>query len=163
MSADATAPDPADTATLRIAAPASVVYGIITDVAGMGRLSPECTGGSWKGGATGPAVGAVFKGTNKRGFVRWSTRNTVVTAETDREFAFQTAQSGMTWRFTLTPDGDGTLVTESREAFRSPPFIARAFGALALGGLDSHADELRAGMVATLERLKAVAEAEAGA
>lgn len=154
-------PTEADAVTVHIDAPPAVVWAIITDIAGMGRLSPECTGGSWKGGATGPAVGAVFKGTNKRGFVRWSTRNTVVAAEPEREFAFQTAQSGTEWRYTLTPDGDGTSVTESRRAFAPTPLIARIFTGALLGGGEGHLDELRAGMAESLDRLKAVAEAAA--
>lgn len=147
-----------DSVTLRIAAPAERIYDIVTDVAGMGRLSPECTGGRWLGDATGPAVGARFRGTNRRGIARWSTTNEVVVADPGREFAFETQQSGMRWTYRLEPDGDGTLVTEERTAFKPRPLLARVFTTLALGGTDDHDDELRAGMQATLERLRAVAE-----
>ena len=41
---------PGDQVSLRIAAPPARVYGIVTDIANMGRLSPECIGGSWLGG-----------------------------------------------------------------------------------------------------------------
>jgi hypothetical protein len=150
---------PDDSVSLRIAAPAERIYGIVTDIANMGRLSPECVGGRWLDGATGPAVGAHFKGRNKRGLARWSTNNEVVEAEPNRAFAFQTKQSGMRWRDQLEADGDGTLVTESREPFRDRPLVARVFTRIALGGVDEHEDELRAGMLATLERLKSVAEA----
>ena len=149
---------PADRATLHIAAPADRIYGIVTDVANMGRLSPECVGGQWLGGATGPAVGARFKGRNKRGIARWSTTNEVVEADPGRAFAFQTKQSGMRWRYELEPDADGTVVTESRAEFRERPLVAKLFARFALGGVEEHEDELRAGMLATLERLKAVAE-----
>lgn len=152
-----TPPDP-DAVSLRIAAPADAIYGIVSDVTGMGRLSPECTGGRWLGDATGPAVGARFKGTNKRGLARWSTTNTVVAADPGREFAFETKQSGMRWRYHLVPDGDGTVVTESREPWREKPLVAKVFSALALGGGESHDDEIRVGMLATLERLRTVAE-----
>ncbi|MFN2524390.1 MAG: SRPBCC family protein, partial [Mycobacteriales bacterium] len=47
-------------------APADVVWGLVSDLPGMGRLSPENTGGRWSGGATGPAVGARFRGANRR-------------------------------------------------------------------------------------------------
>ena len=150
---------PADEVTLRIGAPPERIYAIITDIAHMGQLSPECTGGQWLGGATGPAVGAVFKGTNKRGFARWSTKNRVVEAETDSVFSFNTKQSGTRWTYRLQPDGDGTVVTESRAAFKARPLSARVFSKLLLGGIQEHDDELRAGMRKTLERLKAVAEA----
>ncbi len=151
----------ADTVSLRIAAPAERLYGIVTDVAQMGRLSPECTGGRWLAGASGPAVGARFKGTNKRGIARWSTTNEVVAAVPGQEFAFETRQSGTRWSYRFEPDGDGTLVTEERAAFKDRPLLARVFTAMALGGVADHDDELRDGMRATLERLKAVAEAPA--
>ena len=156
------APDPADRAEIHIDAPPAVVWAIVTDVAGMGRLSPECTGGRWLDGGTGPTVGGRFKGTNRRGWMRWSTTNTVVAADPGREFAFETKQSGIRWSYTLTPDADGTgtTVVEQRQPFRSSPLTAR-LGAPFLGGAEGHADELRAGMKQTLERLKAVAEAEA--
>lgn len=158
MPGTASSSAPGDSVTVRIAAPAERLYDIVTDIAAMGRLSPECTGGRWLGGATGPAVGARFRGTNRRGIARWSTTNEVVVADAGREFAFETQQSGMRWTYRFEPDGDGTLVTEERAAFRPRPLLARAFTNLALGGSEDHEDELRAGMLATLERLRAVAE-----
>lgn len=156
MTAPASAP--ADQTSLRIAASPQRIYDLVTDVAGMGRLSPECTGGRWLDGATGPAVGARFKGSNKRGFVRWSTTNTVVAAEPGVVFSFETGDSGTRWTYRFEADGDGTVVTESREAFRDRPALARFFTKLLLGGLEEHEDELREGMAATLRRLKDLAE-----
>src|SRR3546814_4042378 len=100
----------------------------------MGRLSPECTGGRWLAGATGPRVGARFKDTNKRGLMRWSTTNLVVDAEPDRRFAFETKQSGARWSYVLEPDGDGTLVTENRSMWRDRPRSASIALKLFLGG-----------------------------
>ena len=153
--------NPKDQASLQIDAPAERIYEIVTDVAGMGRLSPECTGGKWLDGATGPVVGARFKGTNKRGMIRWSTTNTVVTADAGQEFAFETADSGIRWCYAIEPaaEGTGVVVTESRAEFKPRPGLAKFFSKLVLGGVEAHDDEVRAGMVATLERLKAVAEA----
>lgn len=147
-----------DEVSLRIDAAPERIYEIVSDVAGMGRLSPECTGGRWLGGATGPAVGARFKGTNRRGIARWSTTNEVVAATPGREFAFETQQSGTRWGYRMEPDGDGTVVTESRAAFKARPFLARFFSVLALGGVGDHDQEMRDGMRKTLERLKEVAE-----
>ena len=148
-----------DQASVHIDAPAEKIYGIVTDVAGMGRLSPECTGGRWIDGATGPAVGARFKGTNKRGIARWSTTNTVVAAEPGKEFAFETKDSGYRWRYRIEAEGTGAVVTESREEFAERPLLARVFTKILLGGIDGHDDELREGIVATLDRLKTLAEA----
>jgi uncharacterized protein YndB with AHSA1/START domain len=147
-----------DEASLRIEATPEAVYAIVTDIAQMGRLSPECTGGQWLGDATGPAVGARFKGSNKRGRARWSTTNTVVEAEPGRMFSFETAQSGARWTYRMEPDGGGTLVTESRGMFKDRPLLAKIYATLLLGGIEDHDDEMRDGMRQTLERLKAVAE-----
>ena len=149
-----------DEVSLRIAATPDAIYAVLSDVTRMGQLSPECTGGRWLDGATEPAVGARFKGTNKRGLARWSTTNTVVVAEPGREFMFDTKQSGARWRYQLVPDGDGTLVTESRVDRHQKSMLAKAFTAVALGGSANHEEELRQGMVSTLERLRDVMESK---
>jgi hypothetical protein len=148
-----------DSATLHVDAPADRVYALVSDITQMGRLSPECTGGRWLGKATGPAVGARFLGFNRRGWVRWATTNKVVAADPGREFAFDTVQSGTRWIYRMEPDGEGTLVTECREPWRDRPLVARLTSRLLLGGVQEHEDEMRDGLLATLQRLKAVAEA----
>ena len=159
---DPTPPSTAgDAVSLTIAAPPAQVYALVTDIAGMGRLSPECTGGKWLDGATGPAVGARFKGTNKRGLARWSTLNTVVAAEPLALFSFETKQSGTRWTYEFRPEGEGTLVTESREAFTARPLVARVYAKVMLGGVSEHEEEMRDGMRRTLERLRDVAEQSA--
>lgn len=151
--------DPSDQVSIHIDAPAERVYEIVTDIAQMGRLSPECVGGRWLAGADGPTVGARFKGTNKRGLARWSTTNEVVAADPGRAFSFKTLQSGYQWTYRMEPDATGTVVTESRAPFRDRPLVAKVFTKLLLGGEDGHEDELRDGMRQTLERVKAIAEA----
>ena len=151
------AEDP-DAVSIAIAAPPSTVWAIVADPTGYGRLSPECTGGRWLDGATGPAVGARFKGSNARGFVRWSTTNTVEEAEVDRVFSFVTRDSATRWTYRLEPDGEGTRLTESRAPAGDYPALARFFTRFLLGGVEGHTEELRDGMRRTLERVKAIAE-----
>ncbi len=158
---DAPTPDPADSVSLRIAAPAQALYDLVSDPSAMGSLSPECTGGHWLDGASAAAVGARFKGTNKRGIIRWSTTSTVVAADPGTEFAFEVGDSGIRWGYRFDADGDGTLVTESRVASKPYPFIAKAFTTVLLGGVEGHTKELRQGMADTLQRLKDTAEATA--
>ena len=155
---DDLAATPADEVTLHIEAPADRIYDIVTDIAQMGRLSPECTGGKWLDGASGPAVGARFKGSNKRGFARWSTTNKVVEAEPGQAFSFETQQSAARWTYRMQPEGTGTLVTETRQLYKERPKVAVIFTKLLLGGEQGHDEELRKGMQQTLERVKALAE-----
>lgn len=98
-------PDAPASASVRIEASAEDLYDLVTDVAGMGRFSTECIGGDWLDGATGPAIGARFRGRNRRGWVRWSTVNRVVAAERGVEFAFETDGSGARWTYRFEPDG----------------------------------------------------------
>lgn len=142
-----------------IDAPADRLYDIVSDVTKMGRLSPECTGGTWLGRTKGPAVDARFRGRNRRGPVFWVTTNRVVEANRGREFAFETKQSGARWQYRFEPsDGGATTVTESHAMFRRRPLSAWVFSTLLLGGAKDHDEEMRAGMRTSLERLKAVAE-----
>lgn len=149
---------PGPSASLHIDASPIQLYDLVTDIAQMGRLSPECTGGRWLDGATGPSVGARFKGTNKRGIFRWSTTNLVVEAEPGAVFSFETIQSSARWTYRFEPEGEGTSVTESREMFKPRTAVAKVFTKLALGGEDAHDDELNASLLTTLQRLKDLAE-----
>ena len=74
--------------TIEVDAPPDVVWRLVSDLPGMGRLSPENAGGTWRRGATGPAVGAVFKGRNRNGVRRWSTTAKVLQCEPGTRFAF---------------------------------------------------------------------------
>lgn len=149
---------PGDTVSIHVAAPPERCWDLVADITAMGRLSPECTGGRWLGGAPGPSVGARFVGFNRRGRVRWFTVSTVVECERPDRFAFRTRDSGTTWSYRFEAHDGGTRVTESRAAFRSRPLMATVFSKLLLGGVAGHDDEMRRGMLATLERLKDLAE-----
>jgi hypothetical protein len=84
----------------------------------MGEWSPECQRCEWIDGAVGPAVGARFKGRNRRGIIRWSTTPRVHVADAGREFTFVTGHRGrdMTkWTYRFDPLVNGTTVTESFE------------------------------------------------
>jgi uncharacterized protein YndB with AHSA1/START domain len=146
-----------DEVTAEIEAPPAKVWGLITDVTNMGRWSPECHRWEWVDGASGPAVGAKFKGWNKRGLVRWSTVSTVVTADEPTEFAWEVKQSRMRWGYRFEPSGNGTRVTEYRDELGEKPLHVRLAYKLRLLGRDPDAI-VRAGMQETLARLKAGAE-----
>ncbi len=68
-------PEPASgEASIVMDAPPDDVWALVADVTRMGEWSPENKGAEWLDGATGPAVGARFKGRNQRGKSRWSTK-----------------------------------------------------------------------------------------
>ena len=153
-------------ARLHVNVPPEKLYELVSDVTRMGEWSPETVRCRWLDGATGPAVGARFKGTNRRGLMRWSTKPRVVAAEPGREFAFVVDlvifQREMTkWRYQFEPAADGgTDVTESFEMMADLPWYISFFERRLMGVEDRKAD-LEAGMQRTLERIKAVAEGSA--
>ena len=150
-------------ASVRVEAPPEKVYGVVSDVTRMGEWSPETTSAEWVGGATGPAVGAKFKGRNRNGLARWSTTPRVVAAEPGREFAFTTSWLGkdMTlWTYRMEPEGAGSRVTESFEMLIDVPWYFTASERWLMGVKDRKAD-LEANMAKTLERLKGVVEGSA--
>ncbi|HVM51679.1 MAG TPA: SRPBCC family protein [Acidimicrobiales bacterium] len=145
--------------TTHIAAAPEVVYDLVSDLPRMGEWSPENTGGRWVGGATGPAVGARFRGSNRKGWRRWSTTVTVADATPGRAFAFDVTAGPFAvarWSYAIEPAGDGCDVTESWEDHRHPA-IARIVGPMT--GVSDRRSHNEATMRTTLERLKAAAEA----
>ena len=138
----------------------AALYDVVSDVRRMGEWSPECRSCEWVGGATGPAVGAQFKGSNQRGFARWSTKPRVVVADPGREFAFVVNHlgRGMTkWSYRFEPRDGGTNVTESFTMLVDMPWYFTATDRLVMGVKDRKAD-LEANMGVTLQRIKLAAE-----
>lgn len=150
--------------SVHVDAPPEVVWRLVSDLPRMGEWSPESTGGRWVAGSTGPAVGATFQGTNRKGSRRWSTRSTIVECEEPRAIAWDVKAGPLPvarWRYEIEPDGYAACsVTESWDDHRSGWF--RWVTGKALGVAD-RADHNRTNMRATLERLKAAAEAAATA
>jgi uncharacterized protein YndB with AHSA1/START domain len=150
-------------ASVQISAAPEKVYDLVSDVRRMGEWSPECRSCEWLDGATGPAVGARFKGSNRNGMIRWSTKPRVVVADEGREFAFVTDVRGndlTKWIYRFEPDGDGTKVTESFEMMADQPGIITFFEKRVMRIKDRKAN-LEDGMQATLGRIKAAVEGTA--
>jgi uncharacterized protein YndB with AHSA1/START domain len=144
--------------TEAIAAAPEVVWRLVSDVTRMGEWSPETTSCRWLGAASGPAVGAKFKGSNKYGFRRWSTLCTVTTAEPGKQFSFDVHYGPLsisTWDYTFTADGPGTMVSESWTDRRPGWMKSLSRPVMGVADRDGHN---RRGMEATLATLKAAAE-----
>lgn len=141
----------------RIAAPADTLYDLVSDITRTGEWSPENVGGRWLGEATGPTVGARFRGSNRRGLRRWSTTCTVVAADPGRCFAFDVAFAGIPvarWSYEFAPVGDATLVTETWNDRRPRPFAAVANPIMGVPDLRAHNEK---NMRTTLANLRDVA------
>lgn len=148
-------------ASRTIAAPADQVWTLVSDLPRMGEWSPENTGGTWAKGATGPAVGARFTGTNTNGKKHWSTQVKVTTCEPGQAFGFGVTAAGFSvasWDYAIEPDGSGCVVTETWTDTRG--WLAKKLGGLASGVTDRESFT-RGSIETTLERLAAAAEATA--
>lgn len=145
-------------ATVHIQVPPEKVYAMVTDVTRMGEWSPECRKAEWVEGATGPAAGARFKGSNKKGILRWSTKPTVEVADPGREFTFAVGSQGnedTRWSYRFAPKDGGTDLTESFEALRYNLFFK------IVQPPKRRTRELQHAIEQTLERIKQAAEGSA--
>lgn len=148
--------------TVHMKAPAQRIWELVSDVTRIGSYSPETFEAEWLDGATGPVVGARFRGHVKRNGrgPTYRTTCTVVASEPGREFAFGVGGSSPplnVWRYRLEPAGDGTDVTESFEM--GDQFFIKLYWALA-GWSRGKTNER--GMRTTLERIRAEVEAPSG-
>lgn len=133
---------------------------MVSDLPRMGEWSPENDGATWMKGATGPAVGARFKGKNRRGWRRWSTVGTVTECEPGKVFAFDVFAAGFNvarWTYRFEPTDRGCKVEESWEDKRAMG-VMNLIGHLASGVGDRESYN-RAGMETTLQNLAEAAEA----
>ena len=150
-----------DSVTVHMAAPADDIWRLVSDVTKIGRYSPETFEAEWIDGASGPTLGARFRGHVKRngkGPTYWTTC-TVTECEPGRAFAFGVGPRDKplnVWSYRFEPKGDGTDVTESFALAHTLPLRLYWF---VLGWARGRTN--RNGMRTTLERIKA--EVESGA
>ncbi len=144
--------------TVPMAAPADEIWNIVADVRNTGKFSPEVIEAEWLDGATGPELGAKFRGhvrRNEIGPVYWTTCR-VTACEPGREFGFEVLLGDNpvnNWHYLFTPVDDGTEVTESFRLIDNLPM--KIFGLF--GGQLRRRRNIR-DMRKTLERIKAVVE-----
>ena len=144
--------------TVHMAAPPERIWDLVSDVTRIGSYSPETFEAVWVEGATGPAVGAKFRGHVKRngiGPVYWVSC-TVTECEPGRTFAFGTVSAEKplnVWRYEIVPAGDGAR--RHRVVQPGPTLGLRIYWAL--WGW-SRGKVNRKGMQTTLERIKAEVE-----
>lgn len=145
--------------TVSMAAPPQQVWELVSDVRNTGRFSPETFEAEWLGGATGPELGAKFRGhvrRNEIGPVYWTTCR-VTACDPGREFGFEVLIGDRpvnNWHYRFEPSATGTDVTES--FFMNEGVFTTLFGLF--GGQLRRRRNVR-DMRKTLERIKAVVEA----
>jgi hypothetical protein len=153
-------PSPVDQVRVErvVAAEPILVYDMVSDVTRMGDWSPETSSCHWVGGVTGPAVGARFVGSNRRGPLVWRTSCRVTAADPGSSFGFTVTFAGMPiadWGYEIVPDASGCVVTETWTDRRSG---ALKLASVPLMGIADRAEHNRRGMAATLASLAGAAE-----
>lgn len=139
-----------------------VLYDAVSDVCRMGEWSPESTGAHVQ--TPGPIrAGTRFRGSNRKGLIRWSTQCIVIEAVPAESFCFDVTVLGVPvarWRYNFVPmDSEITRVTETWSDKRFGPvgLVARLAGGLLLG-TPNRAKRNRETMQVTLNNLKDVLE-----
>lgn len=151
-----------DSVTLHMDAPPDTVWALVGDVTRTGEFSPETLDCEWLDGATGPAEGVRFRGhvkRNGRGPMYWTVCR-IDTCKVDEELAFSVMMGDRrinTWSYRLRPVDRGTDVTESFSLADNP--LTKAYWRL-FGRARGATNERN--MRTTLERMKAVVEAQDG-
>ena len=136
-----------------VAASPETVWNLVTDLPRMGEWSPENKGGEWAKGATGPTLGAKFKGHNSNGGKSWSTMVEVNAFDSPRKFSFGLMVFGKNWCdwvYELEPIESGCRVTHSWIDHRSG--LSAKLGKL-VSGVADRAEHNRRNMETTLDNL----------
>ena len=99
-----------------IEAPPERVWALVSDIFLMPALSAELQEVRWLDEAAGPAVGRRFAGRNAhKDLGQWETVSTIVECDEPRRFAWAVGEPqypSATWRFTLRPEGTGTVLEQ---------------------------------------------------
>ena len=140
-----------------VAAPAARVWQVLTDFRNLVAASPELMAMTpLKPG--GLREGQWYVGWNRRKAAVWPTRNVVADVVPNQRLVWDTTSSGARWIYQLAPEGEQTRLSLRRPVPRRLTALSGLFATAFLGGAQSHADELEAGMQTTLEHLRSVAE-----
>jgi len=148
-------------AAVEIAAPADVVWSLVSDLRAMPRWSPQ-TAKSFLRGSNG--LGARFLNINRKGLLVWPTSSKVVRYQEGVEIAWRVKENMTIWSLRLEASADGgTRLVQRREAPDGISDVSVRLTKVAFGGVPKFTETLHEGMVGTLARIKDEAEKQARA
>ena len=102
--------------SVHVDAPIEQVWEFVSDPTLMPELSDELQAVEWLDGASVAVVGARFAGRNSHPSLgEWTTTSYIVLCDAPRLFAWAVEdpeRPSATWRFALTPDGNGTRLSQ---------------------------------------------------
>lgn len=142
-----------------VGASPEAVWEVVADVTRVPEWSRECRRVEWLDGATRPAPGVRFRGSNKAGPWSWSRINEVIAAEPNERLTWRTISTPLypdssRWTITLEPAGPGTRIVQTYETLRAPKVLAFVYSLL----VPSHRDR-SSELTDDLRRIGEVAEA----
>jgi hypothetical protein len=142
------------------------VWDLVTDIHLIAEISTEVTRVEWQGGADRPAVGATFVGHNfHQAFGEWQTTSFVIDCDRPRMFAWavsDVAEPSSIWRFTLRPEGAGTVLNQWAQIGPARSGLSYAIDRMPEKEeriVARRLAEFRTGITANLARIKELSEA----
>lgn len=144
--------------SIQIEAPAARVWALVSDVCRIPEWSPDVSSTRLRKGFEEMGLGAQFTNRNVLGELEWTTHGEIVRFDQAEAIAFRIEENWAVWSFQLTPEGEGTLLTQRREIPDGVSDLSREYTDRFLGGQDAYGEVLDRGMRQTLERIKTAAE-----
>jgi hypothetical protein len=156
---------PATEASVMVAASPQALWALVTDIQLPARFSSEFRGAQWLDGATGPALGARFRGRNYHPSIgEWETTSTICEYQLERRFGWSVGsleQPSARWRFILESQAGQTRLTQWMQMGPARSGINLAIDAMPEKEsriLRRRLAEHQANMQATIDGIKAIAE-----
>lgn len=155
---------PSIEAACLVAAPPARVWRVVSDLDLLVGFSQELRSIAWEG-ESGVAVGRQFVGTNRnKYFGEWQTTSTITECVEPEVLAWTVGDvdhPNTNWRFQLTPDGEGTRLTQSVRLGTGPSGLAVAIERMPDKEeriVERRLEEFRTAMQANLDGIRALAE-----
>ncbi|MFE3293404.1 SRPBCC family protein [Rhodococcus sp. NPDC059234] len=148
-------------ASIEIDSTPEAVWKVVSDLARMGRWSPQCKKMVIFGGDV--THGTRTFNINKKGPLVWPTSAKVIRFEPNTAIAWRVVENHTIWTYELEPTATGTKVTERREAPTGTTKISALLIDKFMGGTADFEVDMIKGMNTTLARIKSEVEAATAA